>query len=52
MNKYIIIFIVILMGSVAYLLNQNQQLSTKYKTSIENIKAYDAQLSGLEQTLS
>ena len=48
MNKYIIIFIVILISSVAYLLNQNQQLSTKYKTSIENIKAYDAQLSGLE----
>lgn len=48
MNKYIIIFIVILMGSVAYLLNQNQQLSTKYKTSIENIKAYDAELSGLK----
>lgn len=48
MNKYIIIFIVILISSVAYLLNQNQQLSTKYKTSIENIKAYDTQLSGLE----
>ena len=48
MNKYIIIFIVILISSVAYLLNQNQQLSTKYKTSIENIKAYNAQLSGLE----
>ena len=48
MNKYIIIFIIILISSVAYLLNQNQQLSAKYKTSIENIKAYDAQLSGLE----
>lgn len=48
MNKYIIIFIVILVSSVAYLLNQNQQLSVKYKTSIENIKAYDTQLSGLE----
>ena len=48
MNKYIIIFIVILISSVAYLLNQNQQLSVKYKTSIENIKAYDTQLSGLE----
>ena len=48
MNKYIVIFIVILISSVAYLLNQNQQLSTKYKTSIENIKAYNAQLSGLE----
>ena len=48
MNKYIIIFIVILICSVAYLLNQNQQLSTKYKTSIENIKAYDAELSGLK----
>ena len=48
MKKYIIILILILVGAVAYLSYQNKQLTTKYETSIENIKAYDAQLSGLE----
>ena len=48
MKKYIIILILILIGAVAYLSYQNKQLPTKYETSIENIKAYDAQLSGLE----
>lgn len=48
MKKYIIIPILILVGAVAYLSYQNKQLTTKYKTSIENIKAYDAQLSGLK----
>lgn len=48
MKKYIIIIILILIGAVAYLSYQNKQLTTKYETSIENIKAYDAQLSGLE----
>lgn len=48
MKKYIIILILILIGAVAYLSYQNKQLTTKYETSIENIKAYDAQLSGLE----
>lgn len=48
MKKYIIILILILIGAIAYLSYQNKQLTTKYETSIENIKAYDAQLSGLE----
>lgn len=48
MKKYIIIFILILIGAIAYLSYQNKQLTTKYETSIENVKAYDAQLSGLE----
>lgn len=48
MKKYIIILILILVGAVAYLSYQNKQLTTKYETSIENIKAYDAQLSGLK----
>ena len=48
MKKYIVILILILVGAVAYLSYQNKQLTTKYETSIENIKAYDAQLSGLK----
>lgn len=48
MKKYIIILVLILVGAVAYLSYQNKQLTTKYETSIENIKAYDAQLSGLK----
>lgn len=47
MKKYIIILILILIGAIAYLSYQNKQLTTKYETSIENIKAYDAELSGL-----
>lgn len=37
-----------MIGAVAYLSYQNKQLTIKYETSIENVKAYDAQLSGLE----
>ena len=48
MKKYIVILILILVGAVAYLSYQNKQLTTKYETSIKNIKAYDAQLSGLK----
>lgn len=48
MKKYILFIILILVGAVAYLSYQNKQLTTKYETSIENIKAYDAQLSGLK----
>lgn len=48
MKKYIIILILILIGAIAHLSYQNKQLTTKYETSIENVKAYDAQLSGLE----
>lgn len=48
MKKYIIIAFIILIGTVTVLYNQNRVLTNKYKTSIENVKAYDAQLSGLE----
>lgn len=48
MKKYIIIAFIILIGTVAVLYNQNRVLTNKYETSIENVKAYDAQLSGLE----
>lgn len=48
MKKYIIILILILIGAIAHLSYQNKQLTTKYETSIENVKAYDTQLNGLE----
>ena len=48
MKKYIIIAFIILIGTVTVLYNQNRVLTNKYETSIENVKAYDAQLSGLE----
>ena len=48
MRKYIIIFILSLIGTTVYLLYQNKKLTAKYETSIENIKAYDNQLSGLK----
>lgn len=48
MRKYIIILILSLIGTTAYLSYQNKKLTAKYETSIENIKAYDNQLSGLK----
>jgi hypothetical protein len=48
MKKYVIIAFIILIGAVVFLYNQNRVLTNKYETSIENVKAYDAQLSGLE----
>lgn len=48
MKKYVIIAFIILIGAVVVLYNQNRVLTNKYETSIENVKAYDAQLSGLE----
>ena len=46
---YILIGILILTGASLYwLYNRYQKLSTEYSTSIENIKAYDAELSGLK----
>lgn len=47
MKKYLIIILLILISSIIYLVQRNKQLTTKYETSIENIKAYDAELSGL-----
>nr|DAI22502.1 MAG TPA: Protein of unknown function (DUF2570) [Caudoviricetes sp.] len=46
---YILIGVLILTGASLYwLYGKYQKLSVEYSTSIENIKAYDAQLSGLE----
>lgn len=46
---YILIGILILTGvSLYWLYNRYQKLSVEYSTSIENIKAYDAELSGLK----
>lgn len=47
MKKYLIIILLILISSIIYLVQRNKQLTTKYETSIENIKAYDAELSGV-----
>lgn len=46
---YILIGVLVLTGASLYwLYNRYQKLSTEYSTSIENIKAYDAELSGLK----
>ena len=50
MKKFIIGLIVLLVCSLIYMVHQNSTLTAKYETSIENIKAYDAQLSGLENS--
>lgn len=47
MKKFIIGLIVLLVCSLIYMVHQNRTLTAKYETSIENIKAYDSQLSGL-----
>lgn len=45
---YILIGVLVLTGASLYwLYSRYQKLSTEYSTSIENIKAYDAELSGL-----
>lgn len=46
---YILIGVIILVGTSMYwLYNKYQKLNTKYQTSIENIKSFDAELSGLK----
>lgn len=46
---YILIGVLVLTGASLYwLYSRYQKLSTEYSTSIENIKAYDAELSGLK----
>lgn len=46
---YILIGVIILVGTSMYwLYNKYQKLNTKYQTSIENIKAFDDELSGLK----
>ena len=48
MNKFAVFTIFILSTIITFLSVNNRKLSNKYETSIENIKAYDIQLSGLE----
>ena len=48
MNKFAVFTILILSIIITFLSVNNKKLSNKYKVSIENIKAYDAQLSGLK----
>ena len=47
MKKFIIGLIVC---SLIYMVHQNRTLTAKYETSIENIKAYDSQLSSLNNS--
>lgn len=46
--KWTISLILILILGAGYLLYTNKQLREKYNTSVENVKAYDAQLGGLK----
>lgn len=45
MNKYVIIFILLLITTTGYLFIENKKLNKKYEASVENIKAYDNILS-------
>lgn len=47
MNKYLIISIIILVGIISFLGYTNKKLSNQYAIAYENIKAYDAELSGI-----
>lgn len=46
--KWTTVFIIVLMSGVGYLIYNNIQLRDRYYTSMENVKAYDSQLSGLK----
>lgn len=48
MNKYLIISIIILVSIISFLGYTNKKLSNQYAIAYENIKAYDAELSGLK----
>lgn len=48
MKRIITLIIIALIAGVSYLYVENLRLNNKYKTSVENIKAYDSQLSGLK----
>lgn len=50
MKKFIIGLIVLSVCSLIYMVHHNRILTAKYETSIENIKAYDSQLSGLNNS--
>ena len=47
MNKYLIISIIILVSIISFLGYTNKKLSNQYAIAYENIKACDAELSGL-----
>lgn len=46
--KWLISIIIVLAVIVVILLNGNSRLQKKYNTSVENVKAYNAQLGGLK----
>lgn len=48
MKKIITLIILALIAGISYLYTENLRLNHEYKIAAENIKAYDAQLSGLE----
>jgi hypothetical protein len=50
MNKYLIIFTLLLITVIGYLIHINNNLNKNYKTSMENIKAYDLELSNARET--
>lgn len=51
MNKYLIISIIILVSIISFLGYANKKLSNQYAIAYENIKAYDAELSGLKDDI-
>lgn len=48
MSKYLIAIIALLSVVLALFITKNRKLNAKYSTSIENIKAYNQELSGLK----
>lgn len=48
MKRIITLIILALIAGISYLYTKNLRLNHEYKIAAENIKAYDAQLSGLE----
>lgn len=48
MKRIITLIILALIAGISYLYTENLRLNHEYKIAAENIKAYDAQLSGLE----
>lgn len=49
MKKYAIIFILLLCTAVYYLFMENKRINSKYEVAVENIKAYDSQLSSSKE---
>lgn len=48
MKRIITLIILALIAGISYLYTENLRLNHEYKIAAENVKAYDAQLSGLE----